>query len=313
MEEIDPQHFELLFVMDIDSWFSADIKCCNFCYDDFVASWPNTKLRSDDFRSMELDAFYDGSKRLRHEYSLEEFRDLLAYIACPRCGRSLQNNLMWPFEFEFDPPEDFEYRAYELQEKIKETPFIVLKNELAQEAYYAIEKLSELIEERKLETTLFRGRTFKDSQPVKKDFLSPPPNVTNDGRYNHKGIPVIYAANNAKTCFYELRKSENLWVSEFQIKNKLRILDLNKIDEIEADEHLLQAIVWSSLSSSFANDNSWYKPEYFFTRFISDCCKHIGLDGICYPSVQIGTGENYVFFDTTLLSEETITSFYKFE
>ena len=147
---------------------------------------------------------------------------------------------------------------------------------------------------------------------MKLDFLAPPKSITNEGRYNHLGLPVIYASDNCKTCFNELRKPEqNFYIAEFEIKKNLRLLNLNNIENYKESD-LLKAIVISSVVSSKAVDDSKYKPEYYFTRFISDCCKYLKFDGIVYPSVQIGIGENYVFFNTEILKEENIIRIEKY-
>lgn len=314
MEELDLVEFEELFEADLDSWFSADIKCCDKCYDDFMSEWPNVKLRSADCYPVDLVNFYEGGKRLRHIYTKEQYLEGIESLYCPRCGANFKNNEIYPFEFVFDPPDDFEYKAYELKNIINETPFIVLKNELATETFNLIEKIFNAIEPVSIKDTFFRGRIIDHRDAIGLDFLAPPRNVTKDGRYNHIGVPVIYSANNKDTCYNELRKPENdLWISEFTINDDLKLLDLNEIEDYSADGNLLQAIVWSSLTSAKTKDDDWHKPEYHFTRFISDCCKYLGFDGIKYPSVQIGSGHNYVFFEKNLLTEEKIKKIYKYK
>lgn len=314
MEDVDIEEFELTFIMDLDSWFSADIACCDKCHEDFVETWPNVPLRSKSFNPVPLDAFYDGSKRLKMRYTKAEYQNSIEHLRCPRCDRSLKNNCMYPFEFDFDEPNDFTMRSYELQEQIRETPFVALKNKLAAETFDILEKLFLATEPKSFDNKLFRGRVIQASAVQKSSFLPPPKNVTKDGRYNHTGIPVIYAANNEDTCFNELRKpDEDFWLCEFEIKEELKILDLNEIDDFTEEGNLLQAIVWSSLASSKTDDTNWHKPEYYFTRFISDCCKHLGFDGINYPSVQVGSGNNHVLFNTDLLTEGNILRYYKYE
>ena len=311
--EIDLIDFKEMFEDDLDSWFTADIKCCDECYQDFVNQWPNVRLRAGCY-PIETDFFYEGAKRLRHFYSKEEYLEGIGQLSCPRCGASLRDNYIYPYEFEFDPPEDFEDKAYELKSIIEETPFIVLKFNLASETFSLIEDFFSKSQSTKITNVLYRGRKIEGRRPIKKDFLAPPKDKTSDGRYNHLGIPVIYAANSAITCYNELRKPKvQIWISEFLITKKLKLLDLTDIDDYTTKGNLLQAIVWSSLATAKTKSNDWHKPEYYFTRFISDSCKYLGFDGIKYPSVQIGDGFNYVFFDVSLLKESDIDRIYKYE
>tara|TARA_R110000868_G_C10833033_1_gene759523 strand:+ start:104 stop:850 length:747 start_codon:yes stop_codon:yes gene_type:complete len=241
---------------------------------------------------------------LRNIYTKKQYLDNLYRVKCPRCGFSL-DSIFWAFEFDFEDFEDLEWHFHSLKKDIQETPFLVLKNDLANQTFRLLENISQSVSMKTIDIKLFRGRTLTDEIEVSK-LLAPPKSKTNEGRYNHLGVPVIYASTNKKTCYYELRKPEkNLYIAEFHIKENLKLLDLINLEEYK-DSELLKAIVISSVVSSKANDNTKYKPEYYFTRFISDCCKYLKFDGIIYPSVQIGFGENYVLFNTDLLKEESI-------
>ena len=309
-DDINYDFFEDDFVRELDSWFTADIKCCENCYEDFEANWPMSLDRMTDANSIEVVNFYEGS-RLRDMYTKKQYLDNLYRVQCPRCGCSLESNF-WAFEFDFDDFEDLEWDFHSLKNDIRETPFLVLKNDLANQTYNLLEKLAKSIISEFINVKLFRGRTLTSGNPENSDFLAPPKVITNEGRYNHLGVPVIYAADSKKTCFNELRKPENhLYIAEFEIKENLKLLDLTNIEEYEESD-LLKAIIVSSVISSKADDNSKHKPEYYFTRFISDCCKYLKFDGIIYPSVQIGIGVNFVLFNTGLLKEKNIIKIEKY-
>lgn len=296
------------FIAELDSWFSADIKCCDECYDDFVRNWPIISERGKHFYSIDVGTFYDGS-RLRDMYTKKQFLENVHLVKCPRCGSSIKYNF-WPFEFEFDDYDSLEVDFESLKDDIRETPFIVLKNPIADRTFNFIEKQFLKREKTKLDFPLFRGRVINHTGIEKKDFLPPPKEYTNEGRYNHLGIPVIYVANKEITCFNELRQpNENLFIAEIFINKELQLLDLNNIEDDKNEGDLLKAIVLSSIASSRADDNAKYKPEYYFTRFISDCCKYLGFEGIIYPSVQVGVGENFVLFDTNVIDESNIRQF----
>lgn len=306
--EVIYDYFEDEFFSELDRYFTADIKCCSNCYDDFTKDWPMTFDKITDSYDIDVIYFYENS-RMSQLYSKEQYLNNLYRVECPRCLESLKDTF-WVFEFDFEDFEELENDFHLLKEDIKETPFLVLKNSLASKTFKILADLSNSVGKMNIQNTFFRGRVIKNKEVEKKDFLSPAKSITNEGRYNHMGIPVIYAANNEITCFNELRQPEqDLYIAEFSINNELRLLNLNEIDFVEETD-LLKAIVLSSLTSAKTNDSSKYKPEYYFTRFISDCCKYLKFDGIIYPSVQIGQGENYMFFDTNIL---TISNIIKIE
>ena len=306
-DDKDFTFFEDDFMAELDSWFTADIKCCNECYDDFIQNWPLAIDRLPDSYSIDTKTFYDGS-RLKDLYTEKEYVENLQNVKCPRCGTGI-SGVFWVFEFNFDNFDEIEFDFLLLKQDIKETPFIVLKNELASQTFELIEKISKKIKPIDLNISLYRGRVLDKTPINKSDLLPPPSNFTNEGRYNHLGIPVLYAANKEVTCFNELRKpNQNLHLAEFKIQKQLKLLDLTSAEEFDDfdEQNLLKAIILSSVASAKAEDGSKYKPEYYFTRFISDCCKYLKLDGIIYPSVHIGQGCNYVFFETKLINENNI-------
>ena len=272
------ESFEDIFISELDSDGFGDIKCCNHCSEEFKENWPMSIDRISDLYRIEIDGFYENS-RLSSIYSEDEFYYNLTNLKCPRCSNNLEN-YFWAFEFDFDSFEDLELEFQSLKNDINETPFLVLKNNLANKVYQLLEKLSKSIKSETIEIQLFRGRILDTDIIRKTEFLAPPKKHTDEGRYNHFGIPVIYAANNEKTCFNELRKpKENLFIAEFKINKNLKLLNLNDINK-HSENELLEAIVMSSVISSKTEDNSKHKPEYYFSRFISDCCKYLNFDGI---------------------------------
>jgi len=52
----------------------------------------------------------------------------------------------------------------------------------------------------------------------------------------------------------------------------------------------------NSLNRSDRNVENW-RPDYFLTRFIMDCAKKCGYNGIKYNSAVSSSGYNLVLFD----------------
>lgn len=124
--------FSTVFAEVIESWFSADIACCDSCYNSFVGTWPAIYERDKDFQSsgMPLDAIYDGSSALCELYTEKEFLERAAELSCPRCGNTFIGNV-WPYELPFEPPSDFENIVSDIQLISRKTPSLVLTNKYA--------------------------------------------------------------------------------------------------------------------------------------------------------------------------------------
>ena len=121
-----------------------------------------------------------------------------------------------------------------------------------------------------------------------------------EGRYNHTGQSFLYLANTPETAFQEIRQSnENLCaMQKFKAKKIIKVLDLRQdYDHIDPEANLLAiALIFSdSLHNRPKRTTSW-KPEYFVPRFVADCARLKGYDGIWFSSAVSPLGENLVVF-----------------
>ena len=131
----DSRVFESIFFEELEKLFTADIACCELCYDDFRSQWPAFPLRELAFRAAQIDLnlVYSGS-RLCELYTENEYNDLVKEINCPRCRRPLASNI-WAYTFPFNPPKDFDKYASEMAAIARETPFLVLQHPFARKVY----------------------------------------------------------------------------------------------------------------------------------------------------------------------------------
>lgn len=284
--------FETLFFEDLDSWFSADIACCDNCYEQFVKNWPGTYLHDLDFQkqSIPLDCFYSGS-HLCEIFSEEEFWKNLKYIHCPNCGAPLSHNI-WPYNFPYKLPPNFDSHLIEIGELSQRTPFLILKHPFALKVYEEIKKIADTIEKKKL-PRLFRGRSVAGlTNPKPEDFGPPPASIVKEGRYNHAGKPALYLASSEQTVSFELGLPINkICMSEIEIIEPIKLLCF-EYGNIENE--ILNSLIASSLLSSPQKGEGWNNSQYAFSRFVSDCATDAGFNGIRYPSVRTGEGYNIV-------------------
>lgn len=287
--------FETVFFHDIESWFSRDIACCDLCYEDFIKEWPYA-YSADEARfqceSISLDCFYSGSRLLQDVFTHAEFLELLPYIMCPNCGKSLKN-WIWPYELPFTPPQNFDQIIEEISYIARTTPFLLLSHRFSLDIFNMLNELSSQTPRQNYKEKLFRGRSLNPSaiQLSPADFDFPPKNVIkSEGRYNHVGDSVLYLASTEEVCKEEMRNSPSLIISSFDYTADLKILDLMTPHETEHNHsELLSFIIFSSLLSARSNADGFHRPEYVFSRFVKDCAVHAGFDAIKYPSTRVGT------------------------
>lgn len=306
-EEEKADVFEELFMHEVESWFTADIACCDNCYDDFVAEWPYAYSADEaqfQCQSIDLGCFYSGS-RLSESYTEEEFKKHLPNIKCPNCGGSLTHN-MWPYTLPFTPPKNYGLILDELAQRASETPFLLLEYPFCTKVRDAIADISAKSSPSTSNDFLFRGRSLAPtSSPSIGDFEFPPAEFVKEGRYNHAGDPVLYLASSEEVCKAEMRNATNLHIAKFRFPVPLKILDLMSPHETD-DEHsdILSFIVFSTLLSAKSQDKGFSRPEYVFSRFIKDCAKSLGFDAIRYPSTRVGTAR----FNLVIINRELTLS-----
>jgi len=273
----------------LESWFTADIACCDACRDEFVAIWPHAYAADNaEFQriSIPLDVFYKSSQ-LADMYTREEFDELIKDMYCPRCGSDLDGN-MWPYTFPFDVDPEIEDTIQEIADIATATPFLLLTHPFAKQVYDLLVTIGRTVSPTQFDKPLYRGRRDRgDVAETISEFDVPPCGDVKEGRYNHAGNPVLYLASDQETCFEEMHR-EPCVVAELTFHKGLKVLDL--IDPFTSHRQVadeLSTLVYSTLMSAKQDDDGWHKPAYVFSRFIADCAKASGLQAIKYPSTRI--------------------------
>lgn len=289
--------FASLFFEELDSAFTAGIACCENCYDDFLRQWPAVyRLHDDEFQRAGIDLmnFYENSA-FAAEFTEEEFVERVAgQVRCDRCGFPL-TGWFWPYNLPFNPPDDFEEQTAEIAAIAEQTPFLVLTHPLAAKVYAEIKSASANIVSDAALKRVFRAREVSGLvDPTNRDFGHPPAEKTADGRFNHSGLPVLYTATTPELAFAEVGSpSGGAYVAEIELQLAPRLL--NVADDL-IDNDVIRAVFASVLVSAPPSGQGWAKPEYLFSRFVADCVRESGLDGIKYASARKAPGANVVIF-----------------
>jgi len=295
--ELSSDDFERLELMiaaiesDIEKWFSSSIACCDVCIDEYRAKWPlaYTSDSGLQYQSLDPGAFYDGSKHTPEAVTESEFNRLLPYIECPNCGGPLGPNLFafeLPFHFE-----EFEHDLKRLADLASIAPFLVLTDEFAQRIKHEIFRLCSLTQPELLAGEFFRGRGVDARSASLAQFGAPPASKTREGRYNHAGRPALYLADSLLACWEECRRPTGYSVATFVFTTPLRILNLSEPEDLKG---VLAPVMYSNLAAAPSDGDGWDRPEYVLTRFVSDCARVAGEDGIKYLSTRTGGGANLV-------------------
>jgi len=281
--------FEHLFYRDLESWFSADIACCDHCYDEFIADWPHAYGANEaEFQKqgIDLNTFYSGS-RLQLDYTRDQALEFFSQLACPRCLSPLTGNI-WAYELPFCVPSSFSTNVDKIIQIAGSTPFLLMENKFCREILSAIRDLANRSKEVEIATPLYRGRDISKTQvphEIQQFDLAPKRYVV-EGRYNHAGMPVLYLASDLKTCQAELRGAK-CSVMEFKLTNGIRILDLvDPYEEHRGYDDLLNCLVYSALLSAKQHNEGQSRPHYVVSRFVADCAKSTGFHAIKYPSTR---------------------------
>ncbi len=289
MDQREIDIFEDLFYADLESWFSADIACCDNCYDEFISDWPHAYGANEaEFQKngIPLDVFYSGG-RLQQTYTQEEFSALVCQLVCPRCLSNLKYNI-WAYELPFDVPHNFGSNVDAIVKTATSTPFLLLKNDFCKEVLSAISDLAGRSKKRKFSDPLFRGRATSNG-PVAQElgqFGSAPKEFVLEGRYNHAGMPVLYLASDLQTCHSELR-GVACTVLEFILTESIHVLDLiDPYSQHRGHDDLLNSLVYSALLSAKQHSEGHFRPHYVVSRFVADCARYSGFQAILYPSTR---------------------------
>lgn len=301
MTQDDVDWFNDLLADEIDSACASSICCCDFCYDDFVAHWPDVSFREEEFQteSLELKWFIENS-RLVGTYTPAEMSVLTRLVTCPRClGRAPYN--VWIYEHRFSGARDIEIAIDELLSIGSVTPFLLLEHPFAQKVLATIRARVEETALAPLCVALYRARIAEDVARLNQTpdqvqtYAAPPAAFVAEGRYNHAGSPMLYIASSADTAAAELGVQGKMCnVAKFRLTESLRTLDLFEIEEREASSDILLALARSALIAAPRTGEGWVRRQYIFSRFVADCARAAGFDAIRYGSIKRSNQSNYV-------------------
>lgn len=288
---------------EIDSDFGSSICCCDLCYADFREHWPNTAFRESEFQEQTFDTQYLlENSRVPGVYSDGEMSTLRHFVQCTRCSRNPCR--VWIYEHRFSDAGEIEDAIDELVTIGNRTPFLLLEHDFAKRVLDQIRALAKTQGKVPFTAHLFRARTDAEivacgQSPTELVTFGPPPAASaGEGRFNHAGSPMLYVASTPELAAAEIRcPGEACTIAELAFSGEMRVLDLVDIDEEGEGYDLMLALSASALLSAPRTGVGWLKRQYVFSRFVGDCARDAGFDGVRYGSTILANGENYVLLD----------------
>jgi hypothetical protein len=155
----------------------------------------------------------------------------------------------------------------------------------------------------------FRARKLKRDRPFSSDEMgAPDPDRVPipEGRYNHAGQSFLYLASEAETALREIAQwgdEKQCAMQKFRATESMQVLDLRRDDRKLnlGGSLLLVAIIYNGYLGLVPNEGTSWRPEYFVPRFLADCARLEGFEGIWFSSVW-DFGENLVVFPERIRS-----------
>ncbi len=255
-------------------------------------------------------------EELLQECGIEEehWEEVLEGLSCPNCGTDL--NKLWDeveLKSEYDKSVEKVMRqakSTDLVEKlrgfndfIKEYPYLGLCDPegIGNAILNKINKWKRY----KLATQIwYRARRLNEESKVfpSSEMGAPDPKKTYiwEGRYNHTGQSFLYLSDHEEVAFKEIKNGEmNICaMQKFKALSEINVLDLRQdYHDIDPDVELLAlSLIYNGFVSQKPEVKTSWKPEYFVSRYVADCARKNGYDGILFSSVVHSTGENLVVF-----------------
>ncbi|TGP85633.1 MULTISPECIES: RES family NAD+ phosphorylase [unclassified Mesorhizobium] len=305
LDEIDV--FNDAFSDEIDSDFASSICCCDACYADFRAHWPDVAFREMEFQTQSMEVFYAvDHSRLPGIWSPAEISTLRHFVQCGRCMEFATHNI-WIYEHTFSDAEKIEVEIDQLLTIGDQTPFLLLEHEFARRVLAHIRSAVIAPDTLPAGQSLYRARVSSSiailgqATDALVAYAPPPARYVQEGRFNHAGTPMLYLASTPEVAAAEIgMPGEQCHIAELRTLRELTLLDLANLDEEASGYALMRALASSALVAAPRIGEGWQKKQYVFSRFVADCARSAGYDAIRYASTKNIEGKNIVILAPSL-------------
>lgn len=136
---------------------------------------------------------------------------------------------------------------------------------------------------------VYRTRPNEKEEPFDAGEMWEPP-FASQGRYNEKGVSVLYCANCIDAVKAEVDdKGKGYSIGKFVVNKDMRLFPVNRIFLGKYAEYVI--------SDDSAKTTKGDKKSYMLTNLVSSMCQRVGYDGVAYMSVKKCDYVNYALFN----------------
>lgn len=127
----------------------------------------------------------------------------------------------------------------------------------------------------------------------KEELWEPPCNCAQQGRYNGKGVSVLYCANNREVIKKEVDLPENYKynIAKFITHKNFNLFPINRIFNEDFSGLIDEPVLKEQQDFEF-------KKQYIISNIVSTICMKTGYDGIVYRSTKDRNFIDFALFCT---------------
>lgn len=218
--------------------------------------------------------------------------EVLQGLSCPNCGAPISRGDAVGVKTQAESEDErqwvqwhkqFDKSFKEFSEHLEKFPYLGMKHRVGKKIFKTITSAQTIAIK---EETWCRARKPDGALNFSATDMVPPLKPLSEGRFNHYGQRVFYLAEGEYTAASEAldEDSESIaWIQSFKIKDILKVLNLESY-EYQSGAPYLTTGLSSKISAQKADLKSPWKPQYFIPRFIADCARKHGLNGIKFRS-----------------------------
>jgi RES domain-containing protein len=196
------------------------------------------------------------------------------------------------------------------EKQLEKYPLLAFREEFANRIYQEIEDRKSPVT--RIKGIFYRARIAESSEVVSSRMMDRPPlGKPSEGRFNHSGQSHLYLSNERMTAIKEVAAdlgANLVWCQKFQVTAVDEVLDLS-FDwdnlSLSASNLVVSLIAYDTLNRRDRNKENW-KPDYYLTRYIMDCTKALGYQGIKYNSAKDRSSSNVVLFYPNKIKKKVI-------
>lgn len=135
-----------------------------------------------------------------------------------------------------------------------------------------------------------------------KNSLSPPKELTSQGRLNSEKIPILYLAEDEYTALAEVRPAKKAKVSIATVKllTDVKLIELDYFKDTDKSSGDIYSVIKDIKLSLYIPVMNDYIERYLPTQFLASFINELGYDGIVYSSSQSNKGKNIGLFNIEL-------------